>query len=202
MRTFLDSFFILCLCFTTARSLECTRCTDYSGEGCSQTTSACPANTNTCVFTYSELRIANQVVPLTTKTCGNDNECNQISRMTLAEDTSFLRSSTCCNSDNCTSPTPILPVLDTTPNGFSCPACYLINSTSCQSTGTIACRGDETRCIRMSINGGATFSLAFQGCSSANICSMQQYFNGLNSQLNYGVACCDPSSQGSNTCTV
>ncbi|KAG8433758.1 hypothetical protein GDO86_012209, partial [Hymenochirus boettgeri] len=106
------------------------------------------------------------------RSCVSFAECNKIGTISgLYSNTST--STTCCNSDNCTPPTPPMPVQNITANGLQCPS-YLETQLVPWSLKSYNCMGNQTLCIRYSSAttiGSSKSSLLLGGCASESICS-------------------------------
>lgn len=84
-------------------------------------------------------------------------------------------SSNCCESDNCTPSIPMLPSVNYTYNGKSCPYCLSDSSIGCKSDETMQCMGDENNCAleNSEVTGGSdTYKLSVRGCATKGYCDM------------------------------
>ncbi|XP_075047318.1 phospholipase A2 inhibitor and Ly6/PLAUR domain-containing protein-like isoform X2 [Mixophyes fleayi] len=87
------------------------------------------------------------------------------------------RSTTCCNTDNCTPPTPTLPDDNSQANGLICPKCISYDSDSCYTKDTMECTGNENMCLHQiyKIDVPYSHTFAFRGCASKSICSISTH---------------------------
>uniref|UniRef100_A0A803JI26 UPAR/Ly6 domain-containing protein n=1 Tax=Xenopus tropicalis TaxID=8364 RepID=A0A803JI26_XENTR len=73
----------------------------------------------------------------------------------------------CCNTDNCTAPTPTLMPNNAQKNGHTCPACYSQTKGDCIPQYSMACTGEEKSCIHLKSWGKYS-----RGCSTTDLCNI------------------------------
>ncbi|KAG8433757.1 hypothetical protein GDO86_012208, partial [Hymenochirus boettgeri] len=152
------------------------QCSSYTDTPCNGTSQKCSSTNDVCGTT----RIRNAVSTgylwssfFYIRSCVSFAECNKIGTISgLYSNTST--STTCCNSDNCTPPTPPMPVQNITANGRQCPSYLETQLVPCEFKNLTNCMGNQNLCIRYSSTttiGSSKSSLLLGGCASESICS-------------------------------
>ncbi|XP_077312637.1 uncharacterized protein LOC143933568 [Lithobates pipiens] len=171
----MDSFLaVVCLIsglVTQGYAISCTQCTSTSP--CTGYSAPC-ASKLVCISMYQVSNIGNQQSIDFARGCGEKSNCGK-SGVFAGPSTKYRFSSTCCESNSCTPPTPILPPLNWTSNGKSCPFCASATSKDCKSDQRMSCMGDEDRCALENSEqtvGSSTLKSSMRGCASKGFCSL------------------------------
>ncbi|XP_069599031.1 phospholipase A2 inhibitor and Ly6/PLAUR domain-containing protein-like [Ranitomeya imitator] len=114
------------------------------------TEETCASEYDVCllVFYVSQKRSENKVNGFRFhRNCGNSFQCNLNGSFTTVSH--YVKYSiTCCGTDSCLPPLPVLPEVDLKKNGVACPACYVDNDHNvCIPKSTMECAGEETFCV-------------------------------------------------------
>ncbi|XP_063800043.1 phospholipase A2 inhibitor gamma subunit B-like [Pseudophryne corroboree] len=157
----------------TGYSITCKSCWQFA-TACTSPTVSCPAG-NVCVSSYSVVQTVTSSTPQIqySISCGLRDHCNITGSMTFIYGT--VRTGTsCCDTDDCTPPTPILPALSSQKNGLTCRTCYSDKSDYCYNGDTLQCNGEETKCGLMSrkLTGTINLNEAIRGCSTKSFCDV------------------------------
>ncbi|XP_069803905.1 uncharacterized protein [Dendropsophus ebraccatus] len=83
-------------------------------------------------------------------------------------------STSCCTSDNCTSPIVTAPPFSSQPNGLICPSCQALDSDWCSNGNTLPCYGDEIYCVQCTTTIDGSQSIV-RGCGSKGTCGGRTY---------------------------
>ncbi|KAM5132670.1 phospholipase A2 inhibitor NAI-like [Mantella aurantiaca] len=80
----------------------------------------------------------------------------------------------CCSGDLCTPSLPTLPRVNTVSNGLTCRSCISEESTSCYTSDTMQCTGDQNMCMLQTVqlSGVASGSSAMRGCATKSLCNL------------------------------
>ncbi|KAM9299492.1 uncharacterized protein PAF06_016570, partial [Gastrophryne carolinensis] len=110
--------------------------------------------------------------------CGPSSLCSKTGSMSLPSGR-FKSSVTCCDTDDCTPPDPILPEYsgdEEKKNGIRCPSCYVTNSKSCDLITVMDCIGNETMCMTQitDTEGPVPSTTMSRGCSTQGLCEPAQ----------------------------
>eukprot|EP00079_Xenopus_tropicalis_P037507 XP_017951278.1 PREDICTED: uncharacterized protein LOC101731055 [Xenopus tropicalis] len=100
--------------------------------------------------------------------CWQSEDCN----VNISFSTPLIKvryATSCCNTDNCTAPTPTLMPLNAEKNGHTCPACHGEN---CIPQYSMACTGEEKTCIHFN-----SFSGYSRGCATTDNCNATYIVN-------------------------
>ncbi|MEE6481900.1 hypothetical protein FKM82_013057 [Ascaphus truei] len=132
----------------------------------------CPDN-NICVSSYAVTAAGGIETKIFTRNCESQTKCGINGSITLPTYKSQI-SSSCCTTDNCTSPIPTLPANNNIKNGVTCRTCISANSDYCYTSDTIECTGDEKMCLLQStkISGSISSKVALRGCATESICNV------------------------------
>ncbi|XP_040182543.1 uncharacterized protein LOC120915809 [Rana temporaria] len=100
--------------------------------------------------------------------CAEQSECNMAGSMTTA---GFYISfnSTCCNTDKCVPPRPLLQERSLIKNGVTCPACHVEKQDPCVPERAMACTGEETHCVFQTSTMYRAYKVYSYGCATQNI---------------------------------
>ncbi|KAE8594203.1 hypothetical protein XENTR_v10019488 [Xenopus tropicalis] len=100
--------------------------------------------------------------------CWQSEDCN----VNISFSTPLIKvryATSCCNTDNCTAPTPTLMPLNAEKNGHTCPACHGEN---CIPQYSMACTGEEKTCIHFN-----SFLGYSRGCATTDHCNATYIVN-------------------------
>ncbi|CAN2388071.1 Phospholipase A2 inhibitor and LY6 PLAUR [Pristimantis euphronides] len=80
----------------------------------------------------------------------------------------------CCYTDNCIPPPPVLSLDNTRENGLTCPTCTGNGVDWCDTGMTMGCTGNETMCILQYTKMSGTLSResVLRGCATPTICNI------------------------------
>ncbi|XP_063798372.1 protein RoBo-1-like isoform X2 [Pseudophryne corroboree] len=107
------------------------------------------------------------------RTCVPENQCQGPGSFSTYN-SQAKKGFSCCYTDNCTPPQPVLSPDSTTYNGVTCPTCIANGTDWCDTGTTMKCTGDETRCILQYTNMSGTLSneVVLRGCATPSICNI------------------------------
>ncbi|XP_075886004.1 uncharacterized protein LOC142890681 [Nelusetta ayraudi] len=160
-------------------SLKCYQC---MGENtCTETT--CPSGHKCGAMSMLSYAGGSKMSELQLKSCTSPAECIQGS--VNFGITSIQITSQCCDSDLCNKNAAPAPK-NTAPNGLSC---YTCNGQTCDAT--LACKGDEDRCISTEVPMEGT-KMSLKGCASRLLCS-QAANPQLKMAMGESFSCCEGS---------
>nr|QXD42706.1 phospholipase A2 inhibitor [Bufo gargarizans] len=172
MRTVLNVCLLLSITIATGSCLVCQTCKNYTGDICTEpTTKTCDPSVTRCLTTLAVTMNGKNFYPMVEKSCATSPQlCEATFNMSTGVE--WYSVSKCCQGDLSNKGSIKLPPINSTENGVQCPACYAKGKT-CTPTGTIKCRGPQTKCFNFSggiYNGTQFEDWAFQGCTTENIC--------------------------------
>ncbi|XP_071969202.1 phospholipase A2 inhibitor and Ly6/PLAUR domain-containing protein-like [Engystomops pustulosus] len=157
----------------TGLSLSCTKCIDFNGAQCTGSSETCSSGSS-CATALSVTTVGSSNQSLTlSRGCAPVNQCNITGSLTFQG--GYVRiSTTCCNSDSCSSTSPTLPATSSQGNGLTCRTCSTDTTDYCYTGDTLQCHGDETMCGRLStsLTGSATVTNAIRGCATPSVCNI------------------------------
>ncbi|XP_069802578.1 phospholipase A2 inhibitor gamma subunit B-like isoform X1 [Dendropsophus ebraccatus] len=160
---------VLSVLVTPGDALTCKVCTSSHVTSCNASSMVCPED-QACASSYT---LTNTHGAVFTMSCAPRHHCDSPGSIT-ASNGRIRRSTTCCYTDNCTPPPPVLPEKSFQPNGLSCGTCLSAHSKWCYSKHTIDCTGDEDACLLQTSEYYAPIrrSVAVRGCATKSICSL------------------------------
>ncbi|KAG9469309.1 hypothetical protein GDO78_020867, partial [Eleutherodactylus coqui] len=83
-----------------------------------------------------------------------------------------------------------VPTKSHNPNGVICRSCISAQSTSCYSSDTIRCTGDENMCLLQGTEITGLLSTAMRGCATKSMCDLgSQSINTGGSTMKFTFAC-------------
>ncbi|XP_075047320.1 phospholipase A2 inhibitor NAI-like [Mixophyes fleayi] len=171
MRSLLGYLCVLSALTATGFSLQCKVCAGNNFGSCTGTTMTCPAD-NVCGGSRA-LTTANGITltDIFTISCVPKNTCNTPGSISTPN-INIKMGTSCCETDNCTPPSPTLPGNTFQPNGVTCRTCTSANSDWCYTEDTIQCIGNENMCLLQTNNiyGSSKLSTALRGCATKSIC--------------------------------
>ncbi|XP_075047818.1 phospholipase A2 inhibitor and Ly6/PLAUR domain-containing protein-like [Mixophyes fleayi] len=172
MSSYLLITWVLSALAATGYSLTCIECSVLSDQICTAPSKLCPSGNYSCVLAYVETTMGGQKFPnLYIRQCGDRSMCNRLGSISLPNGR-MKTSSTCCDTDNCTSPHPVLPEETFGKNGVKCKACYTQNANKCAAESVMDCVGKETECITQFTNttGDISATTIMRGCATKEMC--------------------------------
>ncbi|KAM3921630.1 uncharacterized protein RB166_011046 [Leptodactylus fuscus] len=154
---------------TPGDALSCKVCTSSNAKSCIASSVVCPEH-HVCASSYT---LTNTHETIFSMLCAPKHHCDSPGSIS-ASNGRIRRSTTCCYTDNCTPPTPILPDDNFRPNGLTCQTCLSLYSKWCYSKHTIDCIGEEDACLLQTSEYYAPIrrSVAIRGCATRSICSL------------------------------
>ncbi|XP_069803906.1 phospholipase A2 inhibitor and Ly6/PLAUR domain-containing protein-like [Dendropsophus ebraccatus] len=159
---------ILSALAATGRALSCVECKD-SSTTCSGSSVTCAPGL-VCGSTYGETIIGGQTFKNVLRSCAPTNECSLKGNIDLSP-SKIRMVTTCCETDNCTPEGPEYVPISSQPNGVECPFCVNILSSTCQSSATIKCTGQENRCLHATAETTGVGGI-LQGCTTESFCGL------------------------------
>nr|DBA15790.1 TPA: hypothetical protein GDO54_003254 [Pyxicephalus adspersus] len=165
---------VLCSLASKGFCISCINCWHMQGMPCNGLSQPC-SDDQLCVASFTITTID----PGTTRifqyslSCGSRSECNMNGSLTYNR--GKLRTGTsCCDTDNCIPPFPILPNESSQKNGLICTTCASETSSYCITREKIECTGEEIKCGRMARNVKGTISKndALRGCTTKSYCGL------------------------------
>ncbi|XP_044130879.1 phospholipase A2 inhibitor and Ly6/PLAUR domain-containing protein-like [Bufo gargarizans] len=172
MRTVLNVCLLLSITIATGSCLVCQTCKNYTGDACTEpTTKTCDPSVTRCLTTLTVMQIGEKLYPMVEKSCATSPQLCELA-YNMSSGIELYSVSKCCQGDLCNKGSIKLPPINSTENRVQCPACYA-KAKTCTPTGTIKCRGSQTKCFNFSggiYNGTQFEDWAFQGCTTENIC--------------------------------
>ncbi|KAM5132630.1 phospholipase A2 inhibitor NAI-like [Mantella aurantiaca] len=168
---------ILCSLVTTGFSLSCSVCYEEDEKSCKGTSMPCLSDTDVCVATYEANTIDTSGEKLLqySRSCGPRTSCAQKESSTFS-DGSVQISSTCCFTNNCIPPTPVLPQTKTEKNGVSCMECRGAEDKPCTSSTYMACTGNEKQCVSVIVTTPSFSAVSLSGCGTPGLCNISQLY--------------------------
>ncbi|XP_073457302.1 phospholipase A2 inhibitor NAI-like [Aquarana catesbeiana] len=170
-------------------SLSCTHCVS-SSDSCTGTSMPCPSG-SVCGAQYTETwALGAPTSKEYMMSCIPQNKCNIKGSFTQPKNVRVKMGISCCTSDRCTPSLPSLPRDSSGSNGLTCRSCMSTDSTSCYTSDTIQCTGDENMCLLQTtkISGKAKGSKAIRGCATKSICdsgSLSSSSQGVKTDIKY-----------------
>ncbi|XP_073457840.1 phospholipase A2 inhibitor NAI-like [Aquarana catesbeiana] len=158
---------------TQGYAISCTQCSSKSSPVCSGYSATC-ASKLVCISIYQVTSLGGQQSINFVRGCGEKSNCRQ-SGVFAAPSGKYRFSSTCCESNSCTPSTPVLPPLNFTSNGQSCPFCVSTTSKDCKSDQMMSCMGDEDTCALENTEetvGSSTYKSSMRGCATKGFCNL------------------------------
>ncbi|XP_077312636.1 uncharacterized protein LOC143933567 [Lithobates pipiens] len=154
---------------TPGYALICTECVN-SDPSCIGNNVTCSSNL-VCISEFQTTGPEPNPTTFFIRGCGEKSICGKSGAIDL-QIRKHEFSVTCCESDYCTPPAPVLPSLHYNKNGKTCPYCDLNMGLDCIATKNVPCTGDEDKCalfiIEMSAGGNREMSI--RSCASKGFC--------------------------------
>ncbi|XP_075047637.1 phospholipase A2 inhibitor and Ly6/PLAUR domain-containing protein-like [Mixophyes fleayi] len=164
---------ILSTLTATGYSLSCINCMDMSDKLCSGPAVSCSSSDAVCVLISTVTSLGGLGEhKMTVRDCGKPNACSVKGSMSVLSG-KVKTGISCCSSDSCTPPMPVLPLNDYNKNGVTCKSCMEAVDKQCQSDTFMECQGNETKCISQvsTLKGPSmTMSTALRGCATKEAC--------------------------------
>ncbi|KAG8542232.1 hypothetical protein GDO81_027190 [Engystomops pustulosus] len=157
---------------TTSHSLSCIECKDATDVPCTGDADTCDEN-EVCVSEFALTLIDGiPVVKLFMRGCGNQAQCFVSSSLSIPH-ARIISSSSCCYTDSCTPPRPVLPPITSKKNGLICKGCQSMEARPCDSDLYMECIGNETKCISQVAMSSGTPPTAIRGCATPSVCAVR-----------------------------
>ncbi|KAM3923131.1 uncharacterized protein RB166_012238 [Leptodactylus fuscus] len=178
--------------------LLCTTCRGTNSSTCTGESVKCKKD-ETCLSSYTETTYSNGTTSSELiRSCAPSTRCN-INGSISAPTGRIWKFSSCCNSDNCTSPINTAPAFSSESSGVICPSCQASDTDWCYTGNTLPCTGDNNVCVLYTTMTDGRKS-AVRGCASKSICGSQTYnING--SVITYDLNCTCGGSSSSSVCS-
>ncbi|XP_040182912.1 phospholipase A2 inhibitor and Ly6/PLAUR domain-containing protein-like [Rana temporaria] len=153
-------------------SLSCTRCSS-SSDSCTGPNVTCPSG-SVCGAQFKESQLLGFGASKTyVMSCTLQNQCDTRGSFSLAHNLTEKMATSCCETNGCTPTLPSLPGNSSGSNGLMCPSC-MSNSTWCDTSDTMECKGDEKMCFLYSTKTSghsSNVSHVMRGCATKSICN-------------------------------
>ncbi|XP_040294287.1 phospholipase A2 inhibitor 25 kDa subunit-like [Bufo bufo] len=143
------------------------------GEGNSVT---CPSGFQ-CGSRYEDYTIAERTSTAFIRKCFPESECNFQGNFDV-NGVKLRTAYTCCSTDDCTPPVPILLSSSSETNGLVCPSCQSESFPTCDSSVTVTCTGNNNKCLFMTteMTAGQNSQLSIiKGCATESYCVLGNY---------------------------
>ncbi|XP_066462631.1 phospholipase A2 inhibitor 25 kDa subunit-like isoform X2 [Eleutherodactylus coqui] len=189
---------------TAARdmNISCVHCVGENMKTCQGTFRKCSVPTEECVSVTERILIGEATdIRVFMRFCGN---CSQQKRGSVRFDKGILKTNaTCCNTDKCTPPEPIIPTIKPVSkdekvkhSGRRCNSCYSQTYKACDCNVMVNCTIGETKCISRQLyakKGDFGRIFAIRGCTTEEMCEnlKDKSINHLN--VRYSSSCSDDS---------
>uniref|UniRef100_A0A8C5QT23 Phospholipase A2 inhibitor and Ly6/PLAUR domain-containing protein-like n=1 Tax=Leptobrachium leishanense TaxID=445787 RepID=A0A8C5QT23_9ANUR len=161
---------VLLAAVTTVRSLSCVICSSFSLTCDSISRVDCPSG-NLCGSQYTRGRLFEVNTQVFARGCVPADKCSINGSLTYKE--GFTKTATtCCNASGCTPDNPTLPENSTVLNGVVCRSCASPSSTSCYTSDTIKCTGNENMCLLQTTELKANVASSVRGCATKTMCDL------------------------------
>ncbi|XP_032083117.1 phospholipase A2 inhibitor and Ly6/PLAUR domain-containing protein-like [Thamnophis elegans] len=175
---------VLCLfssILSTVTSLKCQQCVALGTE-CEEDNVKvveCKEDKEFCSTIVVNSTLFEAPVSLIVKECATREECfEDLFSTTTVDDRFEIARGNCCQTDLCNAEVlPLENYEDFQPNGLQCPACFELDEDSCEANQSVACVGQEDRCLNITYTIVAEFfsnfteKSTYQGCTTKNSCS-------------------------------
>ncbi|KAG8539378.1 hypothetical protein GDO81_020997 [Engystomops pustulosus] len=169
----LGLFLVLTIFWGQGSSLSCTVCLVQGATFCTGNNVTCPPG-RVCASTYTvNMEDGIKKNEFFGRSCVPENQCQGPGSFSTHNTTS-KKGFSCCYTDNCTPPAPVLSSVNNTQNGHICPTCTEDGVDWCDAGRTMSCTGDETMCILQYTNMSGTISRdsVLRGCATPTICNI------------------------------
>ncbi|XP_056399869.1 phospholipase A2 inhibitor gamma subunit B-like [Hyla sarda] len=153
-------------------SLQCIQCSALGLSSCTEgPIITCPSG-HVCTSTYQQTTKDGKTDEFLYRSCGPTSHCNKAGSFSVVNKNIRMGVS-CCSTDNCTAPLPILPPASTRSNGNVCPMCADTNE-ACEEITTMDCVGSENKCLLQvtEIKGTTGNVQSYRGCTTRSICDI------------------------------
>ncbi|XP_053308585.1 phospholipase A2 inhibitor and Ly6/PLAUR domain-containing protein-like [Spea bombifrons] len=157
----------------TSNCLSCTVCLVKGATFCTGNNVTCPSG-KVCVSTHTVSTEGGiKKNEFFGRTCMPQHYCDapgSFSSRTMKS----RKGISCCDTDRCIPPAPVLPDDSTQPNGVVCKTCTANDAEWCDTEETMKCVGNETKCILQitSMTGTLTQQSVLRGCATQSICNI------------------------------
>ncbi|XP_073457885.1 phospholipase A2 inhibitor and Ly6/PLAUR domain-containing protein-like [Aquarana catesbeiana] len=194
---------VLSALVASGNSLSCIECSS-SSNSCTGPAVTCPSG-SVCGATYTEMQmIENDFVcslkdsmATYTMSCISQDKCDTTASMNMGNNLRVKMGISCCKTDRCTPTFPSLPRDVSGSNGVMCPSCVTTGYTSCETSDTMECMGDENTCLHQIAESASPKpnSVAMRGCATKSMCKLSSQFNrALGWSLDYRFICSSGSA--------
>ncbi|XP_040277473.1 phospholipase A2 inhibitor and Ly6/PLAUR domain-containing protein-like [Bufo bufo] len=157
-------------------ALSCTSCYSNSPTTCSGNSVTCSSGFQ-CGSRYQEYTIGGASSTGFIRGCFPESQCNFQGNVDM-NGVKLRIAYTCCSTDDCTPPVPILLSSSSETNGLVCPSCRSDFFSTCDSSVTVTCTGNNNKCLFMTENitagEGSELSVT-KGCATESYCVLGDY---------------------------
>ncbi|XP_056399467.1 phospholipase A2 inhibitor gamma subunit B-like isoform X2 [Hyla sarda] len=164
---------VLSLFWGQGSSLSCTVCLAQNATFCTGNNVTCPPGRVCGSSRTVNMEDGIKKNEFSGRSCVPEDQCQGPGSFSTHNSQS-KKGFSCCNTDNCTPPPPVLPPDNTTPNGLTCPTCTADGVDWCDTGRTMGCTGDETMCILQysKMSGTLSRDSVLRGCATPTICNI------------------------------
>ncbi|XP_075045912.1 phospholipase A2 inhibitor and Ly6/PLAUR domain-containing protein-like isoform X2 [Mixophyes fleayi] len=163
---------ILSALATTGCSLDCMRCMGLGISYCTEGPMITCTSGEVCTTLYQVTASDGKASESVFRSCGPKTQCDKIGSFTVIDKRTRMGVS-CCSTNNCTSPLPLLIPGNSAKNGKVCPSCADENE-ACTGTETMQCLGNENQCLlqvtkKTGLSDGVE---SYRGCTTKSVCDI------------------------------
>ncbi|XP_063798354.1 phospholipase A2 inhibitor gamma subunit B-like [Pseudophryne corroboree] len=166
-------FFILSALAATGYSLSCVKCTNFNGTLCSGSTVNCGFSDAACASTHAVTSSSDglRLFEVFDRGCRAQKFCSKQGSVSVLN-TTTKTSVSCCSTNKCSPPMPVLPPDNFNKNGITCMTCADNKTEQCHSDVFVECLGNERKCISQvtTVTEPVQSSSSWSGCATKDIC--------------------------------
>ncbi|XP_066465375.1 phospholipase A2 inhibitor gamma subunit B-like [Eleutherodactylus coqui] len=154
-------------------SLSCTICLAQGATFCTGNNVTCPPGRVCASTRMVTMEDGVKKTEFFGRSCVPENQCQGPGSFSTHNSQS-KKGFSCCYTDNCTPPAPVLSPNNTRQNGLTCPTCTGNGVDWCDTGMTMRCTGPETMCILQysNMSGTLTVESVLRGCATPTICNI------------------------------
>ncbi|CAH2318613.1 Hypothetical predicted protein [Pelobates cultripes] len=173
MNSILCAFCMILALLRTGNCLSCTLCLVQGTTFCTGNNVTCD-NGRVCISTHTvSTEDGIKKNEFFGRTCMPQHYCNNPGSFSTDKSNS-RKGISCCETDNCVPPAPILPDVSDKPNGVICKTCTADDTEWCDTKQVKKCTGDENKCIVQiaTMSGAVSRKTVLRGCATQSICNI------------------------------
>ncbi|XP_040182762.1 phospholipase A2 inhibitor and Ly6/PLAUR domain-containing protein-like [Rana temporaria] len=171
MASLLQVLWVFSALVASGYSLSCTECSSTS-DSCTGPSVTCLSRSVCGAIATESWALGLLVSKSYGKSCVPQHQCDKRGSMSLPHNARMKMATSCCETNECTPTLPSMPRDTSGSNGLTCPSCLSADSTSCNTSDTMQCTGDENMCLLQTtkISGHIEGATAVRGCATKSIC--------------------------------